>query len=119
VGEADCLADLGQGIDALDRALRYADHVLKTVTGTALPAGVDWSRLRKFARRGRNALAHGDERLASPGFGYSLRITGGVIQQHGKAKFEKQWRADVIELTELSAGIDALVAWLEREASII
>jgi hypothetical protein len=119
VAEADCLADLGQGIEAIDRAIRYADHVLKTVTGTALPGGVDWSRLRQFARRGRDALAHGDERLTSPGFGYSLRISAGVIYQHGKAKGEKQWRTDAIDLRELADSVDALVSWLEREASII
>lgn len=71
LAEADCLADLAQGIEAFDRAIRHADHVLNTVSGTALPGGVDWSRLRDFARRGRDALAHGDERLASPGFDYS------------------------------------------------
>jgi hypothetical protein len=112
------LTDLGQGIEALDRALRYAKWITRAVTGTSLPPGSDWLRITKFARRGRDALAHGDERLSAPGFGYSLRLDGEIVRQHGKANREKTWRTDEISATELGDATDALIAWFDRESSI-
>jgi hypothetical protein len=112
------LTDLGQGIEALDRALRYANWITNTVSGTSLPPGPDWTRISKFARRGRDALAHGDERLSDPGFGYALRIDGDIARQHGKSKREKTWRTDEISVIELAEAIDALISWFDRESSI-
>lgn len=116
--EPDRLTDLGQGIEALDRALRYASRIIEAVSGTSLPPGPDWPRISKFARRGRDAVAHGDERLAAPGFGYSLCLDGDVVRQFGKAKRERKWRTDEISIMELAAATDALAAWFDRESSI-
>lgn len=118
IEEPDRLTDLGQGIEALDRALRYSNRILDSVSGTSLPAGPDWPRVSKFARRGRDALAHGDERLIAPGFGYSLRLDGGVVRQFGKARGEKKWSTDEIPIAELAKATDVLITWLDREASI-
>jgi hypothetical protein len=112
------LTDLGQGIEALDRALRYANWITKAVSGTSLPPGPDWPRISKFARRGRDALAHGDERLADPGLGYSVRLRGDIVRQHGKARREKTWQTDEISVLELTEATAALIAWFDREASI-
>src|SRR5262245_44637823 len=68
--ETDRTADLGQCLEALDRALRHAKRVSDQVHGTALAGGIDWPHIRRFARVGRDALTHGDERLAADGFGY-------------------------------------------------
>lgn len=119
VEEADRCADLAQGLEGLDRALRYADQVLKVVSGTALPSGVEWESIRAFARRGRNAVAHGDERLAASGSGYSLVIKNDVVQLRGKARREKEWRSDQESVEELADAIDVLTAWLERESAIV
>jgi len=112
------LADLGQGIEALDRSLRYAKRVTDTISGTSLPTGIDWPQITKFARRGRDALAHGDERISDPGFGFSLRLSGGMVRQFGKTKRERKWRTDEIPVGELIDAIDALVDWLDKEASL-
>lgn len=117
--EADHLADLGQGIEALDRSLRYADRVLKAVRETSLPAGIDWDGLREFSRRGRDALAHGDERLTNPGLGYSIRFRDADVEIHGKAKGDVEWQTDRIPVDDLKAGIDALEVWLDRESSFV
>jgi hypothetical protein len=61
IEEPDRLTDLGQAIEAIDRALRYANRIADSVSGTSVPAGPDWPRIKKVARRGRDALAHGDE----------------------------------------------------------
>ncbi len=116
--EPERLTDLAQGIEAFDRALRYAKWITEAVSGTSLPPGTDWPRITKFARRGRDAVAHGDERLSAPGFGYSLRLDGDIVRQHGKASRERKWRTDEIPITELAAAADALVAWFDRESSI-
>jgi hypothetical protein len=116
--EPDRLTDLGQGIEALDRALRYAEQITDAVSGTSLPAGTDWPRARTFARRGRDALAHGDERLTAPGLGYHLRLDRGIVRQFGKAKRERKWRTDEIPITDLVDATDVLIDWFDREASI-
>jgi hypothetical protein len=116
--EPDRLTDLGQGIEALDRALRYAKRVTDAVAGTSLPAGIDWPRITRFARRGRDALAHGDDRFTAPGFGYSIRLSGGIIRQFGKAKRERLWRTDELPIADLMAAVDALVDWLDKESSL-
>lgn len=107
-----------QGIEALDRALRYARRVTNAVSGASLPSGIDWERIAKFARRGRDALAHGDERLTAPGLGYSLRMSDGIVRQFGKARTERKWRTDELPMADLVAAIQALVDWLDKESSM-
>ena len=110
-------ADVAQGIEALDRALRYADWVARTVPGLDLPAGRDWTLIRDFARRGRDAIAHGDERLAAPGPGYAVSINRGIVRQFGKARRESEWRKDEIPLVELLDACASLADWLIGDAS--
>ncbi len=118
VDEADKLVDLGQAIEALDRALRHADRILGAVEGTALPAAIDWDHIRTFARRGRDALAHSDERLAEPGLGYFLRRDQTTISLFGKARGEKSHRLDQLGTKDLVEAIDELTAWFDSESSI-
>ena len=116
--EPNRITELGQGIEALDRALRYARRVTDAVSGASLPSGIDWERIAKFARRGRDALAHGDERLTAPGLGYSLRMSDGIVRQFGKARTERKWRTDELPMADLVAAIQALVDWLDKESSM-
>jgi hypothetical protein len=115
---ADSGADLAQGIEALDRALRFAARVLSGVPGTSLPPGIDWDAIRRFARRGRNAVAHGDERLADPGLGYSVRIESGVVIQHGKARGDDRWQTDRLPFADLAKAAKSLEDWFRREIAI-
>jgi hypothetical protein len=116
--DMDRHTDLAQGLEALDRALRYAEHVLRTVHGTELPDGVDWPRITDFARRARDAVVHGDERIRSAGLGYHLRMLDGTIRLLGKAKHEKQFRTDLLEVADLQAAVDALTGWLDLESTV-
>jgi hypothetical protein len=88
------------------------------VRGAGLPDGIDWPRLRRFARAGRDALAHGDERLAAEGFGYRFWRAGQEVKVFGRAKGSKKWQTHSVDLDDLGAAIDALAAWLDRESSI-
>jgi hypothetical protein len=116
--ETDRTADLAQGVEALDRALRSAQRVLDHVRGTELPQGVDWPAVRKFARRSREALAHGDDRLERPGFGYNFRRDGDWVVVFGRAKGEKEFREDSISFAELDRAAAELESWLDRESEI-
>jgi hypothetical protein len=118
IEETDRTFDLAQGIEALDRALRSARRVLDATKGTELPQGIDWKGVRAFARRSRDALAHGDERIASPGFGYLFRREGDDVVIYGKARGEKARRRDSIPMAELENAATALEEWLDRESSI-
>jgi hypothetical protein len=116
--QADRTFDLAQGVEALDRAFRSAQRVLDGTPGTSLPDGVDWDAVRSFVRRSRDALAHGDERLAKPGYGYLFRCEADRVTICGKAKGEKSRRSDSIPLADLESAATALEAWLDRESSI-
>lgn len=111
-------ADLGQGIEALDRAFRYTDLVLSHGSGLSLPTGPEWSEIRQFVRRGRDAIAHGDERLSEPGLGYYITIKDGLVTQFGKAKRERNWRTDVLPVAELIDSVEVLTNWLLFESSV-
>jgi hypothetical protein len=113
----DFNADVAQGIEALDRALRCAAWVIRTVPALSLPAGPDWSSIRDFARRGRDAIAHGDERLAEPGPGYSVSVNRGIVRQFGKARRDRDWRTDEVALVELMEACDVLGDWFIGDAS--
>lgn len=116
VDSIDRNTEVGQGIEALDRAFRYADWILESVAGLSLPAGPDWSVIRRFARRGRDALAHGDERLlADPG--YSVSINRGVVRQFGKARQEREWRTEELPIADLIESVDHLSEWFIGDAS--
>jgi hypothetical protein len=117
IDETDRTADIGQAVEAIDRALRYGKRVTEGRRGAVLPPGVDWDRVRTFARRGRDALAHGDERLAKPGFGYLFRVEGTKVVLYGKAKWDLKARRDELDVADLRHAVDELEAWLDRESS--
>jgi len=79
-----------------------------------------WPRLGSnegLRARGRDALAHGDERLSSPGPGYSVSISGGGVHQFGRARRDRDWRADEVALVDLVEAVDVLADWLVGDAS--
>ena len=117
IEETDRTADLGQSIEAPDRALRYAKRVVDTRKGVQLPPGTDWKAVESFTRRGRDALAHGDEGIENPGLGYLFRVEGTGVVLYGKAKWDKKSQRDEMELADLVRAVDELMAWLERQSA--
>lgn len=116
--EADRTADLGQALEALDRALRHVKRVTDQVQGTALPDGIDWAHVRHCARLGRDALTHGDERLAAEGFGFRFWREGHQVKVFGRPRGAKKWQTNSVGLSELGSAIDALVDWLDKESAM-
>ncbi len=110
--------DLAQGVEALDRAFRSAKRVVDATKGTELPRGSDWKAVRSFVRRSRDALAHGDERIASPGFGYLFRREGDDVVIDGKARGEKARRRNSIPMADLEKAAATLEEWLDLESTI-
>jgi hypothetical protein len=60
--------DLAQGVEGPRSRGQVSEAGPRRDKGTELPPGIGWKAVRSFVRRSRDALAHGDERIASPGF---------------------------------------------------
>ena len=118
IGTTDRTFDLAQFIEAFDSALRSARRVIDSVSDLSLPAGHDWGEITSFIRRARNALEHGDERLAEPGFGYLFRRVEGDIELYDRPKNSPDWSPTRMPLDTLERAMDALEGWLDHERGI-
>ncbi len=116
--EIDKTADLAQGIEALDRAIRYMDRLRTRIDGVDYPAGVDWAKVREFARHVRDTMAHGDERLATQTFGFLFRIEGDEAVERGQGRGESRGREIRLPLATLRQAIEELDRWAAHERTI-